>query len=58
MVSINNLKFRIQKVNPRDDVTLRIYPLKNNISEIRCWVKNQFVGIRNIKNSELKGVHF
>lgn len=57
-ISINNLKLKVNKVNPRDEVTLRIYPLKNGISEIRFWVKYKLVGIQKIKNSDLKGVHF
>jgi len=52
----DSYRYRHHKLT--DDVTLRIYPLNKNISKIRFWVKNQFVGIRNIKNSDLKGVHF
>lgn len=57
-ISINNVKFKVNKVNPRDEVVLRIYPLNNQISEIRFWVDNQLLDIQKIKNSDLKGVHF
>lgn len=57
-ISINNISFRIKTVNPRDEVTLRIYPLDYNISEIRFWVKNKLVDVQKIQNSEFKGVHF
>ena len=57
-ISINNITFRIKTVNPRDEVTLRIYPLDYNISEIRFWVKNKLVDVQKIQNSEFKGVHF
>ena len=57
-ISINRLKLKVNKVNPRDEVTLKIYPLKKGICEIRCWVKNQLVDIQKIKKSDLKGVQF
>lgn len=57
-ISINTLKLKVNKVNPRDQVTLRIYPLDKGICEIRFWVKNQLVDIQKIKKSDLKGVRF
>jgi hypothetical protein len=57
-ISINNIKLKVNKVNPRDQVNLRIYPLKDGICEIRFWVKNQLVDIQKIKKSDLRGVHF
>jgi len=35
VISLNNVKFRVNSVNPRDNVNLRIYPLNNGLSEIR-----------------------
>jgi len=57
-ISINNLKLKVNKVNPRDEVTLKFHPLKNGICEVRFWVKNILVDIQNIKKSDLRGVHF
>jgi hypothetical protein len=34
-ISFMTLKLRVNNVNPRDEITLRIYPLENGISEIR-----------------------
>lgn len=57
-ISFMTLKLRVNKINPRDEITLRIYPLENGISEIRFWKKNELVDVQKIKNSEFKGVHF
>lgn len=57
-ISINNLKLKVNKVNPRDEVTLKFHPIKNGFCEVRFWVKNQLVDIQNIKKSDLRGVHF
>lgn len=57
-VSINNIKFKVNRLNPRDEVVIRIYPLNQNISEIRFWVENQLLDIQKIKNADLKGVQF
>jgi len=57
-ISLNNVKFRVNNVNPRDNVNLRIYPLNNGLSEIRFWCHGELVDIQKIKNTDLKGVHF
>ena len=57
-ISLNNVKFRINSVNPRDNVNLRIYPLNNGLSEIIFWCNDKLVDIQKIKNTDLKGVHF
>lgn len=57
-ISFMTLKLKVNKVNPRDEVTLRIYPLKNGLSEIRFWKKNDLIDIQNIKNSEFKNIKF
>ena len=56
-ISLNNVKFRVNSVNPRDNVNLRIYPLNNGLSEIRFWCNDKLVDIQKIKNTDLKGVH-
>jgi hypothetical protein len=55
-ISLNNLKLKANRLNPRDYVNLRIYPLNKQISEIRFWVKGQLIDIQKIKNSDLKGL--
>ena len=57
-ISLNNVSFRVNNVNPRDKVNLRIYPLNNGLSEIRFWSHGELVDIQKIKNTDLKGVHF
>ena len=57
-VSINNIKFKVNKVNPRDEVMIRIYPLNQHLSEIRFWVNQNLLDTQKIKNSDLKGVQF
>ncbi len=57
-ISLNNVPFRVNNVNPRDNVNLRIYPLNNGLSEIRFWSHGELVDIQKIKNTDLKGVHF
>lgn len=57
-ISVGNLKLKVNKVNPRDSVTLKIYPLENDLCEIRFWVNNTLTDMQKIKKSDLKGVHF
>jgi len=55
-ISLKNLKLKANRLNPRDYVNLRIYPLNKQISEIRFWVEEQLIDIQKIKNSDLKGL--
>jgi len=57
-ISINNLPLKLNHATPRKEVTLRIYPLNKDISEIRFWCEDKLIDIQKIKNSDLKGVHF
>ncbi len=57
-ISINNLKFKINKAIPRETVNLRIYPLNKSLSEIRFWCNGKLLDIQNVKNKDLQGVHF
>jgi hypothetical protein len=56
-ISINNLRFKLH-ADPRKQVNLRIYPLDDEISEIRFWCDEKLIDVQKVKNSELKGVHF
>jgi len=57
-ISIHNLQLKVNHATPRKEVNLRIYPLNNQISEIRFWCEGKLIDIQRIKNSDLKGVHF
>ena len=57
-ISINNLQLKVNNATPRKIVTLRIYPLSNDISEVRFWCDDNLIDIQRVKNSDLKGVHF
>ncbi|MCX7858419.1 MAG: hypothetical protein N2513_10675 [Deltaproteobacteria bacterium] len=56
-ISLNPLKFKVH-ADPHKLVNLRIYPLNNEISEIRFWHEGKLIDTQKVKNSELKGVHF
>ncbi len=57
-ISINNLLLKVNGLNPRDKVNLRIYQLNNKLSEVRFWHDNKLIDVQSIKNSDLQGVHF
>jgi len=57
-ISLNNLQLKVNNAVPRKRVTLRIYPLNKDISEVRFWCENNLIDIQRVKNSDLKGVHF
>jgi len=56
-ISISSLKFKVH-ADPHKQVNLRIYPLNDEISEIRFWCEGKLIDIQKVKTSELKGVHF
>jgi hypothetical protein len=57
-ISVGNLKLKVNKVNPRDSVVLKIYPLENGLYEIRFWVDERLTDIQKVKKSDLRGVQF
>lgn len=57
-ISLNNLQLKVNNAVPRKRVTLRIYPLNKDISEVRFWCENNLIDVQRVKNSNLKGVHF
>lgn len=57
-ISINNLQLKVNNATPRKIVTLRIYPLSNDISEVRFWCDDTLIDIQRVKNSDLRVVHF
>jgi len=56
-ISLHNLQLKVNNVTPRKRVTLRIYPLNNDISEVRFWCEDMLIDVQRIKNNDLKGVH-
>ncbi len=56
-ISISNLQFKVH-ADPRKQVNLRIYPLNDEISEIRFWCEGKLIDAQKIKNSDFKDVHF
>jgi hypothetical protein len=56
-ISINPLQFKVH-ADPHKHVNLRIYPLNDEISEIRFWCEGKLIDTQKVKSSELKGVHF
>jgi hypothetical protein len=56
-VSISSLQFKVH-ADPQKEVNLRIYPLNEEISEIRFWCEGNLIDVQKIKISDLKGVHF
>ena len=56
-ISISPLQFKVH-ADPHKQVNLRIYPLNDEISEIRFWCEGELINAQKVKNSELKGVHF
>lgn len=56
-ISISPLTFKVH-ADPQKQVNLRIYPLNDEISEIRFWCEGELIDTQKVKNSELKGVHF
>jgi hypothetical protein len=57
-ISLHNLQLKVNNATPRKRVTLRIYPLNNDVSEVRFWCDDTLIDIQRVKNSDLKGVHF
>jgi hypothetical protein len=57
-ISINNLQLKVNNATPRKIVTLRIYPLSNDRSEVRFCCDDNLIDVQRVKNSDLKIVHF
>jgi len=57
-ISLHNLQLKVNNATPRKRVTLRIYPLNKDVSEVRFWCEDKLIDIQRVKNSDLTGVHF
>ena len=56
-VSINHMQFKI-RADPMKQVNVRIYPLDDQLSEIRFWCEGKLITVYKVKSSDLEGVHF
>jgi hypothetical protein len=56
-VSINHAQFKVH-ADPRKQVNLRIYPLDDQLFEIRFWSEGKLIDVHKVKSSDLEGVHF
>ena len=57
-ISVHDAVFQVKDSLPRQSLTLRIYPLSQQVSEVRFWLKDRLLDVQRVKNSELKVVHF
>ena len=56
-VSINHVQFKLH-ADPGKQVNLRIYPLNDQLFEIRFWCEATLTDVYKVKSSDLEGVHF
>jgi hypothetical protein len=52
-VTLHRLQLKVNGVTPRDQLTLRIYPLNPELSEVRFWREDQLVDVQTIRNEDL-----
>jgi hypothetical protein len=56
-VSINHVQLKVH-ADPRKQVNLRLYPLNDQLFEVRFWCEGKLIDIHKVKNSDLEGVQF
>ena len=52
-VSLGNMKFKLNCDDSRFAVDIRIYPLNNNLVEIRFWYQGKLIDVRTVKKIDL-----
>lgn len=57
-ISIKNLELKVKNATPREIVNLHIYPISDDISEVRFWCNNKLIDVQRVKNNDLGIVHF
>lgn len=57
-VIINNFKFKLTDVEPRQPVDIRIYILNQDFCELRFWYQSKLIKVERIKNKDFLPVHF
>lgn len=53
-VSVNRLALQVQRACPGQVLTLRIYPLSPDLTEVRFWHEDQLLDVQRVKTEELK----
>jgi len=56
-ISVNHLQFKLH-ADPYQQVNLRIYPINDQLYEIRFWCDGKLIDTHKVKSSDLEGVHF
>jgi len=56
-ISIHNLQIKVH-ADPGKKINLRIYPINDELIELRFWCEGKPIGFQKVKNSDLKEVHF
>jgi transposase len=57
-ISLKGLKLKLNKVKTGSLIDVRIYPLHDEISELRLWCNGTLIEVFYVKNSDIGGVHF
>lgn len=57
-VQVHDAQFQVKDSLPRQPITLKVYPLTPQVSEVRFWLKDKLLDVQRVKNSLLKVVHF
>ena len=52
-VSINSLLLKVNAVTPGEQISIRIYPMNNGLSEIRFWCNGRLLDIQRAKTQDL-----
>lgn len=55
-IGIDNIQYKVNKANPRDELNLRVYPIDKLYSEIRFWRGEELIDVQKIKNADLKQI--
>lgn len=52
-ISINNITFKINNVDPYETINIRIYPMNNGLAELRFWCNERLVDVQRVKQQDL-----
>jgi len=52
-ISINNITFKVNKVDPYEKINIRIYPMNNGLVELRFWCNERLVDVQRAKQQDL-----
>jgi len=57
-ISLHNLRLKVNNATPRDMLDIHVYPLSEDVVELRFWRFHKLLDVQKIKADELQGVHF